>query len=222
MTTEERPAVTYLLLIRHGETEWVANGRLAGRAPHIHLNEKGRAQAAALADRLAQQPLQAVYSSPLERCMETAQPLAERIGTPVRVEAGLIEVDYGAWLGRELKELGKQPEWHLVQHFPSSFRFPDGETLREVQWRVISTAEAIAAAHPNQTVALFSHGDCIRLLLAHFGGTPIDLFQRVQVSTASVSAVAIQGGRPMILNVNYTLELPVFEVKPPEEKASAR
>jgi probable phosphoglycerate mutase len=205
-----------VLLVRHGENEWVTSGRLAGRAPHVHLNEKGHAQAKTLAEMLAQQPIAAVYSSPLERCVETAQPLANVLGLPVCVEPGIVEVDYGAWMGADLKELNKLPEWFKVQHFPSSFRFPGGETLRETQQRAVEAVERLAAAHPNQTIVLFSHGDIIRTLIAHFAGTPIDLFQRVQISTASLTTLALFDGRPALLNVNVTAELPIYEVKPPQ------
>ena len=216
MLTENHPTATFVLLVRHGENEWVSSGRLAGRAPEVHLNDKGRAQAQALAVMLAKQPIRAVYSSPLERCVETAQPLADVLSLPVCADPGLLEVDYGDWMGAELKELSKLPEWSKVQHFPSSFRFPGGETLRETQQRAVGAVERLAAAHPNQTIVLFSHGDIIRTLLAHFAGTPMDLFQRIQISTASLSTLALFDGRPALLNMNVTAELPVYEVKPPK------
>ncbi len=217
MLSENQPTATYLLLIRHGENEWTRDGRLAGRTPHVHLNAKGREQAADLAELLRPQPIRAVYSSPLERCMETAQPLASVFGVPVCPEPGLIEVDYGAWMGGALKELAKLPEWQKVQHFPSTFRFPQGETLREVQQRAAAALEQIAAAHPNQVVAVVSHGDIIRTVLAHYLGTPLDLFQRLQISTASVSTLALVDGRPALLNLNVTAALPVFAIKPPAD-----
>lgn len=214
-----RPPVTYLLLIRHGENEWVKSGRLAGRTPGVHLNERGREQAAGLVELLSRQPIHAIYSSPLERCLETAQPLADHLGLPIILEANLIEVNYGAWHGAELKELAKRDEWQAVQHFPSTFRFPEGESLREVQYRAASVADRLAQLHPNQVIAIFSHGDVIRTLLAHFAGTPLDLFQRVHVNPASVSTVGVFGGRPALLCVNYTAELPVYEHKAQDDKA---
>lgn len=210
--------VTFVLLIRHGENEWVNKGLLAGRTPGVHLNEKGRQQAFALVDFLQRQPLHAIYSSPLERCMETAAPLAEARGLPIQVEEGVIEVDYGDWMGAELKELGKRPEWQAVQHYPSMFRFPGGESLREVQQRAIGVMERICAAHPGQAVAVFSHGDVIRTLVAHCAGAALDLFQRVHIATGSVSVVANHGVRPALLNMNVLPELPVFEFKPPMDK----
>jgi probable phosphomutase (TIGR03848 family) len=217
-------ATTYLLLIRHGENEYVTTHRLAGRTPGVHLNDKGRQQAAALVNYLAGQPINVIYSSPLERCMETAEPLAQARGMTAAVETGLLEVDYGGWQGGDLRELSKQPEWSQVQHYPSIFRFPEGETLREVQARAVSAIERLRSAHPDQIVAVFSHGDVIRTSLAHYLGVPLDLFQRLAISTASVSMLAFFDGRPMVLGVNYVAELPRVEIKkldPAEQKAEA-
>src|SRR5690606_25111738 len=154
---EPKPAITYILLVRHGENEWVSSGKLAGRTPGVHLNDKGKAQAAQLADYLRKQPIEAIYSSPLVRCIETAAPLAEALEMPLNAEVGGLEVDYGAWHGIELKEATRKPEWQMVQHYPSAFRLPDGETLREVQQRAVGAIEEIVARHPNQVVAIFSH-----------------------------------------------------------------
>ena len=204
-----KPArMTYLFLIRHGENEWVETGKLAGRTPGVHLNEKGHQQSAELAERLAAQPITAIYSSPLVRCVETAQPLSERLGVPIHEEPGLLEVDYGEWRGGELKELSKKPEWQLVQMYPSGFRFPDGETLREVQSRVVGTLERIRKEHEGEAIALFAHGDILRTTLAWYLGAPLDLFQRIVISTASVSVLGFHRFGPRILLVNETGEIP--------------
>ena len=205
---------TYLLLMRHGENDWVGTNRLAGRTSGVHLNEKGRQQAEALADLLSQQPIAAVYSSPLVRCVETAEPLATRLNLPLQEEPGIIEVDYGDWQGAELKKLAATPEWQKVQHYPSHFRFPGGETLREVQARAVSTIEALVERHPNQVIALFSHGDVLRTTLAHFLGVPLDLFQRIIISTASISIIGFADGRPMVLGVNHLTEMPQLKIEP--------
>ena len=141
--------MTLFYLIRHGQNDWVGTHRLAGRTPGVHLNDKGQAQAQDLIDRLGQQPISAVYSSPMERCMETAQPMAAHLGLDVMPHHGVIEADFGQWQGASLKDLAKTPEWQLVQHHPSGFRFPDGETLREVQSRMVGALEQIAQDHPN-------------------------------------------------------------------------
>lgn len=213
--------VTYVLLVRHGENAWVAENRLAGRTPGVHLNEKGHEQAAALAEALRAQPLAAIYSSPLERCIQTAGPAAGALGLQVISEAGVLEVDYGEWRGGNLKELAKSPEWQLVQHNPGAFRFPNGETLYEVQGRAVAAIERIRQAHPNQVVAIFSHGDVIRTALAHYMGTPIDLFQRIIISTASISVIAFHGSRPAVLCTNYLAVLPKLEIKPEQDAKEA-
>jgi probable phosphoglycerate mutase len=213
---------TFVLLIRHGENDWVGTDRLAGRTPGVHLNEKGQQQALNLVNLLSGQALAAIYSSPLERCLETAQPLAAARAMLVVQHPGLLEVDFGDWRGANLKELSKLPEWHMVQHFPSTFRFPNGETLREVQSRVVTAIEELHRQHSNQIIALFSHGDVIRTAIAHYIGAPLDLFQRVAISTAAVSVIVFHNHRPMVLQVNYTAELPKFEIKPDkaEEKSN--
>jgi len=216
-------STTYLLLIRHGENDWVGTNRLAGRTNGVQLNDKGRQQSAQLAEILKSQPISAIYSSPLERCLQTAEPVAAALGQQVIQEPGVLEVDYGQWQGGDLKELSKLPEWQSVQHFPSTFRFPDGETLHQTQTRAVWAINSIVQAHPNQLVALFSHGDVIRTTIAHYMGTPLDLFQRINISTASISGLAFHNGRPMVLFTNYTAELPKFEWKqetPADEPAS--
>jgi len=206
-------STTYILLIRHGENDWVGAKRLAGRTPGVHLNAMGRQQATDLANVLGTQPIAAVYSSPLERCMETAHPLATVRGLSVRPAEGIIEVDYGEWRGGELKELAQKPEWQAVQHYPSQFCFPGGETLREVQFRAVGFVEELRVRHPDQAVAVFSHGDVIRTTVAHYLGVPIDLFQRVAISTASISVLAFFNQRPMVLTVNHLTTLPSLATK---------
>lgn len=213
-----KPPVTIVLLIRHGENEWVSTGKLAGRTPGVHLNDKGRQQAQQLADYLKIQPIEALYSSPLERCVETAMPLAEVLHLPVQMEPGVLEVDYGDWHGIELKQASQRPEWMLVQHYPSIFRFPEGEGLRQTQHRAVDGVERIVANHPDAVVAIFSHGDVIRTLMAHYAGVPLDLFQRLQISTGSVSTIRFVEGRPAIVNMNLLPQPEVIRVKrdPPQ------
>ena len=208
---EKPPRMTFLFLIRHGANDRTERGALAGRTPCVPLNEKGRAQAQDIAERLKAQPITAIYSSPLLRCLETAQPLATALNLPVCVEPGILEVDYGDWRGGELKELSQRPEWQLVQLFPGGFRFPKGETLREVQNRVIMTLERIRTERAGEAVAIFAHGDVLRTSLAYYLGTPLDLFQRIQISTASVSLVAFHRLGQSILGMNDSGGFPVIK-----------
>lgn len=167
--------------------------------------------------RFKEQPIAAVYSSPLERCVETAQPVADVLHLPLQIEEGVQEADFGEWQGQALKELAELPAWHLVQYHPSVFRFPHGESMRNMQFRAVSALERIVQQHPDQIVAVFSHSDVIRTCMAHYLGTPLDLFQRIAISTASVSAVAFHDQKPMVLFVNHAAELPRLEIKQAED-----
>lgn len=192
-----------LLLIRHALTD--ATGRsLTGWTPGVHLSEQGRGQAQALAQRLVPVPISAVYSSPLERCVETADPVAAQKRLSVTTADDLGEVRYGDWTGRTLAQLSRTRLWKTVQSSPSNARFPNGESLLEVQERAAKGIGLIAARHARGVVAAFSHGDVIRLLLAHYSGVHVDLFQRLVISPASVTAIALGDGVPRILRVNDT------------------
>jgi probable phosphoglycerate mutase len=195
--------VTLLLLVRHALTD-VTGRRLSGSTPGIHLSEQGQTQAKDLAERLASLRLAAVYASPLERCVETAEAIASRQDRTVERMSTLEEVGYGGWTGKSLAQLSRTSLWKRIQNAPSSVRFPGGETLVEAQLRVVSGLEAIATRHPRGAVAIVSHADPIRLSLAHFLGVHIDLFQRIIVSPASVSAVLLGDRVPRIVRMNDT------------------
>ncbi|MFM7718282.1 MAG: MSMEG_4193 family putative phosphomutase [Actinomycetota bacterium] len=195
--------MTTLLLIRHGRTA-TAGRRLTGWTPGVHLTEDGRAQAEGLVERLRGVRIDAMVSSPLERCRETAAPLERDRGLRAGVRRELGELHLGDWTGRSIASLARTRAWGKVQHLPSRFRFPGGESFAEAQARAVGALEAIAADHPKGTVAAFSHADLIRLVLAHYLGVHLDLFQRIVVDPASVSVVRIGDGMPMIGKVNDT------------------
>lgn len=214
--------MTDILLIRHGANDWVGD-RLAGWTPGVHLNDQGRQQAAAVAERLADWPIVAVYSSPLERAVETAEPLALRHNLPVTLVDGLGESRYGDWTGQPLKELAKQPEWLQVQFTPSTARFPGGESLGEMQARVVAVLEKARAAHPKGAVAVFSHADIIKAAVAYYAGVHLDLFQRLVVDVTSVSWIRFTPHGPRLMRFNDTgaLEPPKSEdeTRAPVEEA---
>ncbi len=198
------PKPTLILLVRHGQTP--TTGKiLPGRAPGLHLADSGRDQAQAAADRIAAlSTVDAIYASPLERARETAAPIAKAFGQKVVIEKGLLECDFGQWTGAELKALMKLPEWTTVQRSPSTFRFPGGESFTEMQTRIVSALDRICTAHPGGTVVCVSHADPIKAAVAHAMGTHIDLFQRIVISTCSISAIAYSVGGPVVLTVNST------------------
>jgi probable phosphoglycerate mutase len=198
--------MTILLLIRHGENEYTATGRLAGRLPGVNLNERGRKQAVTLAGALGNAPIKAIYSSPLERTLQTAAPLAAILGLDVLAESGLMEADMGKWSGRPLKQLRKLKAWKTLQEKPSAFRFPGGESYIEMQTRSVEAVNRIIASHPEDLVACFSHGDILRLLAAHFLDIPLDSFQRLGIDTTSITQVHInKEGKVFVSRFNQVL-----------------
>lgn len=143
-----------------------------------------------------------MYTSPLERARETAAPIAGRRGLPVRVERGLLECDYGRWTGQALRRLRRTPEWKIVQHHPSGFRFPDGESFVEMQVRVTGALAQLCARHPGETVVAVSHADPIKAAVANALGAHLDLFQRIGVATGSITAIAYRPEGPIVLTVS--------------------
>lgn len=181
-----------LLLIRHGENEFLKQGRLPGHIPDIHLNERGREQAALLAESLKSLPIRAIYASPLERAVETAEPLARALGLSIQLKTGLKDTDVGEWQGEHLKKLRKLPEWKLVQEQPSLVRFPGGESFLELQTRLVNAIDSICLAHkPKDIVAVVFHSDPIKLVLAHFIGLPLDNIQKLGISAGSVTVLVL-------------------------------
>jgi len=206
-------AATTILLVRHGQTPTTGKV-LPGRASGLHLADEGLEQAEIAAERIgALGKIAAVYSSPLERARETAAPISRALGLRTRVDRGLFECDFGDWTGKELSKLMKLPEWQTVQRAPSTFRFPGGESFTEMQTRMVSTLDRLRAQHPGGTIVCVSHADTIKAAVAHALGTHIDLFQRIVISPASVSAISWHGGGPIVLAVNSTGR-PLTELRP--------
>ncbi len=201
-TKAEKP--TTVLLVRHGKTP--TTGRvLPGRAKGLHLAEEGVRQAERAGERIAElSRVDAIYCSPLERARETAAPIGVAVGMRPTIERGLLECEFGDWTGAELKALMKLPEWRTVQKAPSTFRFPNGESFTEMQVRIVGTLDRLRARHPGGTIVCVSHADPIKAAMAHALGTHIDLFQRIVISTCSISAIAWWTDGPVALTVNST------------------
>jgi probable phosphomutase (TIGR03848 family) len=210
---------TLLLLIRHALTD-TAGKRLSGWQRGVHLNDEGRREADRLVERLAPVRIDAIYSSSLERCVETATPVAKAKGLAVERVPGLRDVDYGDWSGRSMRQVTGTKQWRRIMRDPSGEPFPGGETLRGVQARVLEELGRIAAAHPRAAVAVVTHADPVRLALAHYGGAHIDLFQRLVVHPASTSAVLVGDGMPRILRVNDIGDLSDLTLPPPRGRGS--
>lgn len=202
-----------LLLIRHGENDYVKSGKMAGRLPGIQLNEKGQKQAQALGEALKEVPIKAVYSSPLERAMETASPIAQSHKLKIIQEPDLMDTDVGTWQGRSWRVLGLTKVWKIVQNAPSRFRFPEGESFLEAQTRYVNTFERIIQKHnkPKDIVAVVFHADPIKLVVAHFLGMPLDHFQRLSCDTGSMTVLHVGESRANLIKMN---QRPPFDFLP--------
>jgi probable phosphomutase (TIGR03848 family) len=201
--------VTLVLLVRHGLTAGTGTV-LTGRTPGIPLDDRGRAQAGALAARLADVPLDAIITSPLDRCRETAEAIAAaRDGSPppVQEDEQFAEVKYGDWTGQPLKRLAKEPLWRVVQTHPSAVRFPgkDAESMPEVQHRAVNAVREWNARLGKDAVYLIcSHGDVLKAIIADCLGMHLDLSQRIQVDPCSLSVIRYTPLRPFLVRMNDT------------------
>lgn len=211
-------APTRLLLVRHAVTAQTG-ARLSGRLPGIDLSEEGRRQAEVLGERLAALPITAVYASPIERTVQTAEPVARAHGLTTRTLPGVVEAEYGDWTGCLLADLAKTEEWKVVQLTPSRARFPGGESIREMQSRTVAALEQVVADHPGETVVVVSHADPIKSAIAHFTGMHLDFFQRLHVSPASVSVFEFAVLGTWLLKCNDTGTL--AELHRPQEKTES-
>lgn len=189
-----------LLLVRHAVT--AATGtRLSGWLPGHHLSEEGIRQAEAVAARLADLPVKAIYSSPLERCRETAELIAAHHRPGVVTVDDLGEIRYGDWQGRSYKALYRTKGWLELTQRPADFRFPNGETIREAQTRGVGAIEALRPKHKADLVVVVSHADMIRLIVAAYLGLGLDLYQRMSIAPASVTALLLGDRIPRLLKL---------------------
>ncbi|MFN8382653.1 MAG: histidine phosphatase family protein [Anaerolineales bacterium] len=206
-----------LLLIRHGENDFVKTGKMAGRLPGVHLNERGQKQAQALGEALKNVPIKAIYSSPLERAIETATPIATARNLQIGQEPDIMDADIGKWQGKSWKVLSLTKAWKVVQNAPSRFRFPDGESFPEMQTRIANVLERIIKKHnkPQDIVAVVFHADPIKLAVSHLLGMPLDNFQRLSCDTGSLTALHAGEMGAHLIKLNHR---PPFDFLPQEKK----
>ena len=209
----QAPRPTTLVLVRHAVTEQTGP-MLTGRTPGVDLSEDGRKQAAALADRLADLPVTTVYASPIERTAQTAAAIPT-VGAPEPM------ADYGEWTGGKLADLAKTDLWKTVQRAPSRARFPGGESMTEMQARIVGCLEAVVADHPGEIVVVVSHADPIKAAIAHYTGLHLDQFQRIVVSPASVTAFVLSAEGAALVKCNDTGSLDELRPPPPGDKKEA-
>ncbi|MEV5410653.1 histidine phosphatase family protein [Thermopolyspora sp. NPDC052614] len=194
--------MTTLLLVRHGLTD-MTGPVLAGWTPGVHLSERGRAQAEDLAGRLRDLPLDAIVTSPLERCRETAAAVTEGRGLEAAVDDRFGECGYGEWTGRKLEELAKEPLWRVVQAHPSAATFPGGESMTAMQHRAVAAVRDWNARLGEKAVYLVcSHGDVIKAIVADALGLHLDQFQRITADPASLTVIRYTPLRPFLIRMN--------------------
>ncbi len=195
---------TVFYLVRHGDNDLLRHA-IAGRQPNVHLNDRGRTQAERLGDELSIRSIEAIYSSPLERAYETAQPLARKLNLPIQTSNALIELDFAEWTSKSLPELEQLETWKQWKSFRTGARIPGGESILEAQARMVAEVERLRRQHPGRALALFSHGDPIRTVLLYYLGMPLDFLQRLAISTASVSILAVDdwGARLRVFNLTF-------------------
>ena len=193
--------MTTFLLMRHGETDAVGKS-IMGWRPGWHLNGNGRKQVEQLAARLARLPIRAIYTSPLERAVETAETVGEPHGLKPRPDPELGEFHAGEWEGETIADLDQREEWRRFNHFRAGTRAPGGELMIETQARMIRRVQALAGEHPGETVGIVSHGDPLRAVVAFYMGVPMDMILRFQISPASLSVVEVSEWGARVVCVN--------------------
>jgi probable phosphoglycerate mutase len=195
---------TTFLLVRHGSCDSIGK-KLNGRTPDVKLDQEGQVQAKQLAEKLSRLPIRAIYSSPMDRARETASPLSWKMDLPIRISPAFDEIDFGDWTGLSFQDLCQIPEWNHFNTFRSGTRIPGGEMISEVQARATQGLETLYQEHWGQTVAIFSHADVIRNVVAYYLGMPIDFFMRLEISPASVTTLVLSEYGPKLLGLNEHL-----------------
>lgn len=212
--------MTILLLIRHATNDYVKEGRLAGRTPGVHINAEGQREADDMARRTAHIPIEAIYSSPLERAIDTANALAACHHLPVQIVQGLLEGHAGEWTGKKLSELNTTDTWKAIQTKPIGVKLPGGESIDEVQTRMVAAIEEIRAKHPDGIVAIVSHADPLKSVVAHYLNWDLNNFQRIAINPASVTVISVDDKSAALLRSNDTGPLPKFEKPKPRKVES--
>ena len=196
--------MTTFIFVRHATNDWVKKGRLPGWKKGIHLNAEGKKQAEGVAQRLKPLRLDAIFSSHLERAQETARYIAEGRKLRVTIRPNLADLKTGDWTGRSIKQLARTKLWKAVQGRPTHTRMPGGETFSEMQGRLVGELEQIRSRFPKGTVAVVSHSDAIKSIVAHYLKLDLDNFQRIIINPASISIVHVDDGSARLVRLNDT------------------
>lgn len=207
--------MTILLLIRHASNDYMRDGRLAGRTPGVHINAQGQREADDLARRTAHLPIRAIYSSPLDRALDTANAIAACHHLPVTIVQDILETDAGEWTGRKISEINTTDTWQAIQKAPIGVNLPDGESIDQVQARMVAAIDKIVTDHPNDIVAIVSHADPLKSVIAHYLGWDLNNFQRIAINPASVTVLSVSDKGNSLLRLNDTGPLKITPPAPP-------
>ncbi|MFP4165036.1 MAG: histidine phosphatase family protein [Chitinispirillaceae bacterium] len=197
---------TTFILIRHGNIDMA--GRIPGRLDGVHLSPDGEMQAFRIVDHLKSVPVNAIYSSPLDRAVETATPLARQRGIDIQREDAFAEIDFGAWTGKHFGELERDFGWKQFHFFRNGCVIPQGELMIQVQTRMVAKLERLCVKHPGEVVAVVSHHDPIKSVVAHYLGVSLDMFLRFRISTGSISVVSVSEDSAQVKCVNFSGDVP--------------
>ena len=188
-------------LVRHAAHDRVGTV-LCGRMPGVHLGTLGKAQAERLAERFANENVASIHTSPLERAVETSEPIAARLGQPLEICEDIAEIDFGAWSGTSFEALAQDPRWASWNNARSNSRPPYGETMLEVQGRIVGAMEQLRGRYAERSVILVSHSDVIKAALLYHLGLPIDAYGRFEVEPASISTLVVGEWGSKVLRLN--------------------
>ena len=214
--------MTKIYVVRHGQTAWNLEEVFRGRAD-IPLDGTGKKEVHLAGEALKNETIHAVYSSPLSRSMETAENIAKFQNIKVTPLEAIVDISYGDWEGKKVSKLAKQSLWKRVQFFPSRMQFPNGEALREVQFRAVRAIEKISEQNIEGIIVVVSHADVIKLVVAHYLGVHVDLFQRIAVAPASVSVLSLpKNGMVHVLRLNDDGPLRPFTSKSEKKKTKKK
>ncbi len=188
-------------LIRHGDCAGLGE-KISGRLPGVHLTEKGRAQVHDLAERLCDYKIDHLYTSPLERTRETAGIIGNRLNLDSESRDRLLEIDFGEWSGLDFEQLDQSDGWDQFNSFRAGTRIPGGETVAEVQARMVAEILYLTNRHPASSIAVVGHSDPLKTLIACFLGVPLSLMRGFSLSTASVSILEIDASGSRLVCMN--------------------
>ncbi|WP_201859660.1 histidine phosphatase family protein [Microvirga soli] len=192
---------TTFYLVRHAAHDRVGTV-LCGRMPGVHLGTLGKAQAERLAERFATETIASIHTSPLERAVETSEPIATRLGQPLEICEGIAEIDFGAWSGTSFEALAQDPRWSVWNNARSNSRPPYGETMLEAQARIVAVLEKLRSRYPDRSVILVSHSDVIKAALLYHLGLPLDAYGRFDIEPASISTLVVGDWGSKVLRLN--------------------